>query len=155
MKEIVLTQNKVAWVDDADFAEVSKYKWHAYKHRNTYYAARGIRINGKKTSMRMHQFLCGKGADHKDGNGLNNTRSNLRPATSQQNSSNRGVQRNNTSGFKGVYWDKQTRKWRARIMINGKSKSLGLHINSEDAARAYDAAAKRLFGEFARCNFHT
>jgi len=91
--------------------------------------------------------------DHKDGNGLNNRKANLRLCTNSQNQANRnGTQRNNTSGFNGVTWSKHDKKWRAKIMLNKKRVHLGGYYTAAEAANAYDKAAIKLFGEFARVN---
>jgi len=90
--------------------------------------------------------------DHRDMNGLNNCRSNLRAATNQENGCNRNKQEKNTSGAKGVCWDKQAQKWQAHIRVNGKRIHLGLFDDIDDAVRAYNKAAMQHFGEFARLN---
>lgn len=95
--------------------------------------------------------IDGKLIDHRDGNGLNNLPSNLRIATSTENSRNRRKNSNNQSGYKGVCWC--ARKWRAAIRVNGKLKHLGYFENVTDAALAYDVAAIHYFGEFAHLNF--
>lgn len=154
MKEIQLTQGKVAIVDDADYDWLSQFKWYTYKHRNTWYAVRNIPpTNGKRSKIKMHQVICEKNCDHKDGNGLNNQRTNLRAATASQNQHNRRISKNNTSGLKGVTLDKRRNKWMARIVFNGKSKFLGLFATRAEAGRAYDQAARELYGEFAALNF--
>lgn len=86
--------------------------------------------------------------DHIDGNGLNNSPKNLRIATRAENMRNRGKNKNNTSGSKGVYWHKQRQKWLAAIKINGRFKSLGLFSSTSEAAAAYESASRELFGEF-------
>jgi hypothetical protein len=94
--------------------------------------------------------------DHIDGDKLNNTPANLRICTPSQNSANRPAPRNNTSGYKGVWYDASrpgVKKWRATIERDRRQYHLGLHATSEEAARAYDAAARELFGPFARTNF--
>lgn len=91
--------------------------------------------------------------DHADRNKLNNQRTNLRLATGSQNSANKDIQINNTSGFKGVHWHNATGKWRAMISIKSKSKCLGLYENIVDAAKAYDIAALQQYGDFAVINF--
>jgi hypothetical protein len=88
--------------------------------------------------------------DHMDGNGLNNSRSNLRAATNAQNLQNRGKQKNNTSGIKGVSWDKARSKWAAEIRSQGKRYHLGRFDTKEEAAEAYRKAAKKLHKEFAK-----
>jgi hypothetical protein len=102
----------------------------------------------------MHRAILragdGHNVDHIDGDGLNNRRSNLRFATTAQNSANRGKQKNNTSGFKGVRWHKRDKRWRAVIGINGKTKQIGSFKTPEAAYDAYCAAARELHGVFAR-----
>ncbi len=91
--------------------------------------------------------------DHKDGNGLDCRRHNVRPATKQQNQANRGPRANNASGFKGVSWFPRQRRWYARIGVDGRNLYLGVYESAAAAARAYDAAARTHFGEFAKLNF--
>lgn len=151
MKEIPLTRGLVALIDDEDYAAVSKFKWHAQWSRRTFYAKRR---DGDK-HVALHQILI-PGVlqiDHRDGNGLNNQRSNLRSATAGENSRNRGPNKNNASGWKGVSWYKAGRKWRATIYVQGKNRLLGSFDDSVEAAKAYDAAARELHGQFARLNF--
>jgi hypothetical protein len=105
----------------------------------------------------MHRLIMDAPAnmqvDHIDGDGLNNTRSNLRLCSNMQNCHNQGVAANNKSGYRGVSWDARRGKWRAVIMVNGRLRSLGYHATPADAAIAYDSAARQLFGEYARLNF--
>ena len=158
MKEIQLTQGKVALVDDEDFERVNQFKWYAQRGDSTFYAARTILINGKCTTQLLHQFILGDSLsksdiDHKDRNGLNNWRFNLRPCSSQENAMNRGSKRNSSSKHKGVYWDKPTGKWRAQITIGGRRIHLGLFKAEDDAGRAYDKMAIMYHGDFKRLNF--
>ena len=88
--------------------------------------------------------------DHRDGNGENNRIENLRPATSSENKWNRGTNKNNTSGYKGVTWDKRRSKWVAQIVIDRKHKALGQFDNAKEAHEAYKEAAALYFGEFVR-----
>lgn len=160
MKEIPLTQGKVALVDDADAAIVAPYKWYASRHRGTFYARTDTGGRLVRRRLAMHRVILGLGAgdgrevDHINGNGLDNRRANLRICTHAENLRNRGPQRNNRSGYKGVSLHPDG-KWTAHISINGSRnvRYLGLFSTPEDAARAYDAAARDLFGEYARLNF--
>ncbi len=157
MKRIPLTQGKFALVDDVDFEKLSKYKWHAAKHRNTYYARR--KCKSMNYPVRMHREIMGliykdgKQTDHRDGNGLNNQKYNLRICSNAENARNAVKQANNTSGYKGVTWNKPSKKWMAQIESGGKDYNLGRFIDKTEAAKAYDAKAKELFGEFAWLNF--
>lgn len=154
MRRIPLTHGKKALIDDADFALVTQSRWYAfYSKSGGWYAARGPqRNNGERF---LHRVLMGvpRGVkiDHKDGDGLNCRRSNMRVATQSQNGFNRKLQRNNKSGFRGVY--RARGKWRAQIKVNGKITALGYHETPEQAARAYDAKVLEVAGEFARLNF--
>lgn len=158
MKTIPLTQNKVALVDDEDFDRVSAFKWHAQKSRKwRNYAKRNIlRADGGQTTQCLHQFLMPgvKSIDHRDGNGLNNCRDNLRPATNQQNQ--RGFKHKRigaSSRFRGVCWHSEHQKWGSYISVSGKRLHLGYFLDEELAAKAYDCAARRFFGEFISPNF--
>lgn len=145
-------------VDDEDFGLVSPYKWCISKRGNTFYAYRGIKLsNGKWTTQQMHRFLMDVAdskieVDHIDGNGLNNQKYNLRLAAHQQNMQNRKVHKNNTSGFKGVSWNKSKQKWVAHISINGKLTYLGRYLTPEEASLVYESKARELFGEFYKEN---
>lgn len=153
--EVVLTQGFVALVDDDDAPMVLAHKWCAFVTPSTVYAVRGIkRADGGRTTTRLHNFLTGwKFVDHVDGNGLDCRRANLRPATYAQNTWNQKRRSSNTSGYKGVHFEKRYGKWEARIRTGDRRLYLGRHATPEDAARAYDAAAIEHHGEFARLNF--
>ena len=155
--EIELTQGKIALIDDEDWDLVSGYRWHACTtpRHNTWYAqAHTRRADGTWTKIKMHRLILGLTdprvhTDHIDGDGLNNRRGNLRACSNSENQRNRGSQANNTSGFKGVSWDKETGKWAANIRVNGKQKRLGRHDTPEEAYQAYCDASIELHGEFA------
>lgn len=158
MRKIPLTQNQFALVDDRDFEELSKYKWFAIKAEGQigWYAGRQITISpNKQKTIRMHQQILGfKKGDHQNRNGLDNRRQNLRLCTHQQNCVNRGKRQNAKCKYKGVSCRKsRPSKWRARITVNQKTIMLGCYKSEIEAARAYDRAAKKYFGEFACLNF--
>ena len=157
MKQIPLTQDKYALVDDEDFEYLNQWKWFAHKDKNTWYAQRNQTIDiNKRIVIHMHRvILQEEKIDHKDGNGLNNQRYNLRKASDLQNSRNKGIYKNNISGYKGVSFRKQSTKnpYQARIRVNKQEINLGSFSTAIEAALVYDQAAKQYFGEFARLNF--
>ena len=157
MSEITLTRGLIAIVDEADYpGAISLGSWHAVQSHRTFYARRNVvRSDGSRGGMvSLHTFLTGWPlVDHINGDGLDNRRENLRPATRNQNLANKRRYRNNTSGYKGVTWHAAASCWRARIVVAGRKRSLGLHSTPEAAARAYDAAAVDVFGAFAALNF--
>lgn len=150
MKLVPLSQNQFAMVDDADFPRVAVYKWSASKPKYRFYAVRRV----KSKIIFMHRFLLSAPenleVDHKDGNGLNNQRYNIRLATKAQNTM--GFRRRK-GRYRGVFWQKSARKWRAQICYNRKRIHLGYYPTEVAAARGYDGRAKELFGEFAQLNF--
>lgn len=153
MKKIPLTQGLFAMVSDCDFEALNVHKWCAVKLNGRFYATR--KVNGKQ--LLMHRSILGLKSpkilcDHRNGNGLDNTRENIRNANHSQNNHNKGKQSNNTSGFKGVSFVKVSNKWRADIKVNGQGNYLGCFETPEEAAKAYDNAAKRLHGDFAQLN---
>jgi len=156
---IPLTRGLYAVVDGADYERLNKWKWCALRGKNTFYAVRKVKRGKKWAALFMHRTLLDLGfgnklqGDHRNHNGLDNRKSNLRVCTSAQNHQNRLPIKNASSKFKGVAWDKQKKKWRARIQINGKNIELGRFNFETEAALAYDKTAKRLFGEFACTNF--
>mgnify|MGYP001610812776 FL=1 len=158
-KMIPLTKGQVAWVDEADYDKVSKHKWCAGWTGARWYAVRTVRIGQKKRTVRMHQFIMGivEGLeiDHRDNDGLNNRRSNLRHATRSQNFHNRQrKQSGTTSSYKGVSFCKREGMWRACIRDGAVGigsqrrayRSLGYYDAESDAAMAYNAAATASFG---------
>lgn len=151
---LLLTRGLEASVDVADVPLVAPFRWHADPDGNGgFYASRGR--TQTHCRIRMHQLLFGGATeiDHRDGDGLNNCRSNLRPCSGSQNMANQGLRANNTSGFKGVSWRPDARKWAVRIRRSGKYLSIGLFESREEAAWAYDRSAKEVHGSFARLNF--
>jgi len=135
----------VARVSIQDAQAIMAFKWRAHPSRHTQYAVRYA--NGHR-SVSMHESILSKGCDHIDRNGLNNTRSNLRPATRSQQRMNAKLQRNNRSGHRGVHWYSKERKWRARINVGGKRIELGRFKELSDAVAARRAAVAMYFGEY-------
>lgn len=157
-KELILSQDKVALVDDKDHEWASQWKWSAMVLGKRVYAVRAGKIlSGGRITIYLHREILkapiGVDVDHINGDGLDNRRSNLRLATRSENMGNRPMQANNSSGFKGVTWNKKLNKWQAQIKGRGRSITLGCFDNLEEAALIYDEAARKYFGEFARLNF--
>lgn len=151
MKQITLTNNKIAIVDDKDYGLVSKYKW---TYRKPGYAHKHI-PKTKSDSISLHRFILNppknKEVDHINGNGLDNRRSNLRICSRLENCKNKGFSKNNKSGFKGVHWNKTLKYWVTQVTANGKVFTKYSHTK-EVAARKYNELAKKYHGEFALLN---
>lgn len=163
MKEIKLSKTGtkyfglVALVDDEDFERLNKWDWHVGKGNRTFYARRFTTNTIKREGIHMHKeiLICNASdlvVDHKDGNGLNNQKNNLRIATHSQNVANRRSHKNSTSKYLGVSWNSQKKLWQAAIMTNYKTTYLGCFDIETEAAEAYNEAAKTVHGEFARLN---
>jgi hypothetical protein len=154
-RRIKLTKDKYAIVDAEDYEKLAQDDWHLYVSKSkNYYAFRYE--DGK--FIKMHRVIMNAPAgvfiDHRYGNGLDNRKINLRIATIAQNQYNRRkTSRKTTSKYKGVFFKKDMNKYCATICLKGKRTHLGYFDNEIDAAKAYDEAAKKLFGEFAALNF--
>ena len=152
-KLIPLTQGRFAIVDAEDYEWLKQYKWHTDKAQNTYYAV----SQKNRKGFKMHRLITGapKGlfVDHRDHNGFNNRRDNLRLCTNKENQQNKRPMRGKTSRYKGVHRCKSRKMFRAKIRHNGKQMHLGYFENEIDAAKAYDKKAREFFGEFAFLNF--
>lgn len=148
--EIKLTQGRVALVDDSDLEFLLQWKWCAHRKANTTYAVRSQYTCGVWKTIAMHTAITGYAyVDHKNGNGLDNRRANLREATVLSNNHNRRPDAGHA--FKGVTPVKD--RWRARILLSGRRVSLGTFSTPEEAARAYDRAAHQQDPEFSYLNF--
>lgn len=165
---IQLSQEQVTIID-VDDAELAALRWHAsffpgYHGGGKFAVMRNTqRKNGKWSTEYLHRVIMARvlgrdllqreHVDHINSDTLDNRRTNLRLASPSENLRNRGKNRNNTSGFKGVSCFKRTGRWHARIWANGKCHHLGYYDTPEDAAHAYDIAARKVHGKFARLNF--
>ncbi len=133
-------------VDDEDYEFMSRFKWYGKKDRN------GDIV--PQVWLTAHRLLVPHAlTDHANGNKLDNTRANLREATSRQNSWNRRLRSDSKSGYKGIIWSKSRQQFRARIQVGDKRLCSSYYESAVDAARAYDAMAREHYGEFARLNF--
>jgi hypothetical protein len=171
-RRIPLSQGKFAIVDPDDYHRLAGFKWRLCrtKGKNVLYAERSIRLpNGKYSRILMHRQIVGlskscvlhdirnttsdiRVIDHINGDGLDNRKANLRIATVAQNAWN-SKKRNSASGYKGVWFDKNKRLWRAAIVCNRKRIHVGYFKNKLDAANAYDNAARKYHKDFASLNF--
>jgi hypothetical protein len=156
MKIIPLTRGQVALVDDEDYEQLSQHKWCAttWPGAKKFYA---VRADSSRHAVLMHRAILGlefgdkrKGDHIETEKTLDNRRCNLRIANSAQNSYNRTIGCNNTSGFKGVFWQPRNKKWLAQIRADKRQIYLGLFGDPKQAAEAYRVAALKYHGEFAR-----
>ena len=157
-KTIPLTRGRVAIVDEEDYKRLSAYKWRANGQEYTY-ALTAISVDGKQKSVPMHRMIMGVEyashsvyVDHRNGDTLDNRKDNLRLCNNHENQGN-SKPRGGVSKYRGVCWNRTRQKWQANIKVYYRQKHLGHFDDEEDAARAYDRAARQHFGDFARCNF--
>lgn len=148
VKEIKLSQGKVALVDNEDYEWLNQYKWFC-SHK---YACRRNKI----TNLPMHREIMktpkGMYTDHINHNTLDNRKENLRVCTCAENNHNAVAKKHNTSGYKGVYWNKRDKKWYVQIRVSYKRIWLGYFDFIEDAANSYANAAQKYYGKFAYVN---
>ncbi len=153
MKKIKLTQNQYALVDNEDFEYLNKLKWFVVKRRNNQFGAAKWY---KNKFIYMHRYITNcpdnQYVDHINGNPLDNRKCNLRICTNSENLRNRGRQKNNKSGYKGVDFIKKRKKFRARITILNKEIHLGYFLTEIEAAKAYNSAAIKYHKKFANLN---
>jgi hypothetical protein len=156
---IELTRGQYTILDIDDYNRLSGYKWCAVATLNgRYYAKRNIRIDGKQKAALLHRTIMGltwgdgKEVDHINRNPLDNRKINLRLCTRTQNQENKDLSKNNTSGYRGVHWNKSARCWIGQIRYKGKRIFSRKQKTKELAAEWYNKMAKKLFGEFAYKN---
>lgn len=150
-KEIILKSGSVAIVDDDDYPLLSRYTW--YENEKGYAITH---VNGKHLTL-MHRFILNPlpslQVDHINRIKLDNQKSNLRLCRNNENHWNMAANRkNNTSGYRGVYFHKQKQKWQAKFNKNKKEIHAGFYNTAIEAARAYNAKAKEIYGDFAYLN---
>lgn len=155
-KIIALNKGEVAIVDDGDFDWLNQWKWHI--HRETRWGRYAVRTDSRSGKVViMHRLIMdapkGMQVDHINGDGLDNRRENMRLCTNSQNTKNKRLSKSSTSGYKGVSWFSKLGKYASRIRVDGELIRLGYFHDPIEAAKVYDEAAKRYFGEFARLNF--
>lgn len=162
MIEFPLSQGKFAIIDDDDYYRVNAMAWHAYRSSHAkldlWYAKHTIAHgDGTYSCMSMHRFIMNSPSplvqvDHKNNNGLDNRKENLRVCSITQNQGNSRKRKNTTSKYKGASWCERLSKWQAAIQHNRNRQYIGIYESEEDAAMAYDLKAISLFGEFAKTN---
>jgi hypothetical protein len=157
--EIPLTKGYATVIDAVD-VDLAEYKWHVSEHKSgLLYAVRTVKQDNKRAAVRLHRIILSRvlgfeltpdqEVDHVRGNGLLNTRENLRLASHAENVRNRATYKNNSSGIRGVRWRERDHGWVAGIRINGKGMHLGTFDSQADAIAARLAAEREYFGEFA------
>ena len=157
---IQLTKGQTTIIDVVD-ADLADLKWYTHKAKDRYYAMRTKRTKLDKHNIMLHKVILERMLDRpleKDempdhvntNNPLDNRRSNLRVANCSQNNMNKKKPSSNTSGYKGVAWDRCVGKWKVMIQYNYKKKHIGYFDNIEDAAQAYADASAKYHGEFGR-----
>ena len=149
----IKNSDEPAIVDDSDYEYVSRFRWALHPKG---YAQRTVAAGLKHRTVLMHREIMntpkGLQTDHVNLNKLDNRKSNLRVCTSSENKQNQRAYANNKSGYKGVSWNANKKKWTAQIKAGGRVRNLGSFLALEDAARTYDLAASRYFGEYAQLN---
>jgi hypothetical protein len=157
--QIPIGHGRFALINECDAPAILPFRWHMHgsKTHPKRYAATSVAANCKcgRGVILMHRMLLGaKEIDHKNGNGFDNRRSNLRPSSRSGNLVNRGrrVLRKDGGKFKGVYWHACSRKWHAKLTVKGQKLFIGHFTSEEEAARAYNKAAFQAWGHLAKLN---
>ena len=152
-KLIPLTQGKAVLVDDRDYERLAEFKWFAV---NVDSSGKHWYAKSKALNCYMHRLIVhapeGMYVDHINGDGLDNRTENLRICTNRQNCMNAKKRMNATSRYKGVHYHSQSKRWRAQIRIDKRKVYLGCFAAERDAAKAYNEAARKHFGEYAALN---
>ncbi len=152
MKIIQLTREQVAQVDDEDFEYLNQFNWWVTKKKSGYYAFRQEGRNVIYMARQIMNAQKGDYVDHRNHNTLDNQKYNLRICTHSQNLQNMKIRSGCSSRYKGVDFYKNRKKWRGKIKVGCKYVFLGLFEREDDAALAYNEAADKYFGEFAKLN---
>lgn len=157
MKEIKLTQDKIAFVDDEESPRLSLFRWYANHERGRWYVRRQSRHeSGKQVGIKLHREIVnakpGQIVDHINGNGLDNRKENLRICNDSENQRNKRIGSSNKSGYKGVCWISSRGKWKVYVQVDKKRIHLGYFENLIDAALAYNQGAMKHHGVFAKLN---
>lgn len=162
MKLLSLTKGKYAQVDDEDYYWLSQWNWFAIETKGAWYARRskkkGVLRSGEPFEVYLHRVVmrCSdktKVVDHRDHDGLNCQKVNLRTCTKSENNRNLCSRKGSSSSYLGVTWDSSRSKWSSRLKCKGKTFNIGRFNNEIEAAKAYDLVAKEQFGNFANLNF--
>lgn len=152
-RKVPLSNGGFALVDAEDYDRIKHLPWHQHKRYAVYSTTHA---DGKRENGRLHRIIMkapkGTLVDHKNGNRLDCRKDNLRLCNEAGNARNAGKRKDNTSGFKGVTFHKDTGKWQAAIRAGGNPKYLGLFDTPEAAAKVYDTACVKHHGEFAKNN---
>jgi hypothetical protein len=157
-RRIYLGDGQFTILDQRDYYNLSKFQWYIKGSFGKFYAARNYKYDFRQTktvSMHREIMIAPKGllVDHRNRNGLDNRRANLRLATYSENNCNKLKRKNTSSRFIGVCFNKQNQRWGAHIQHGGGKIFLGYFDSETDAGKAYDEAAKKYHGEFACLNF--
>jgi hypothetical protein len=160
MLRVPLSQGRWATIDPEDAENVLQYRWYIDRSNRSgrEYARSNVYLpNGKHTTILMHRLIAGfpgtrSVVDHRNGDGLDNTRANLRVCSYSNNLMNQRPRTDGTSRFKGVSWNTKRSKWVVNIQIKGRNTYIGLAECEEEAAVLYNIAAQLFYGEYACLN---